>query len=71
MYANIFSTEAESRDINIIINLMKKIYILHEKYSELLQNTHRQKLAKYLKYIGFDNLAYSLCPQVDSIKNII
>ncbi|XP_023386535.1 probable ATP-dependent RNA helicase DDX60 [Pteropus vampyrus] len=65
--------EAESRDINIIINLMKKIYILHEKYSELLQNTHRQKLAKYLKYIGFDNLAYSLCPQVqesDTKKDI-
>ncbi|XP_036089514.1 probable ATP-dependent RNA helicase DDX60 isoform X2 [Rousettus aegyptiacus] len=56
--------EGESRDISIIINLMKKVHILHEKYSELLQNTHRRKLAKYLKYIGFDNLAYSLCPQV-------
>lgn len=65
-----FSTEGESRDISIIINLMKKVHILHEKYSELLQNTHRRKLAKYLKYIGFDNLAYSLCPQVDSKENI-
>lgn len=71
MYVNIFSTEAEPRDISIIINLMKKVHILHEKYSELLQNTHRQKLAKYLKYIGFDNLAYSLCPQVDTIEKII
>uniref|UniRef100_A0A5F5PGH7 DExD/H-box helicase 60 n=1 Tax=Equus caballus TaxID=9796 RepID=A0A5F5PGH7_HORSE len=59
-------TEAESRDISIIINLMKRIHIIHEKYSELLQNTHRQKLAKYLRYIGFDNLAHSLYPQVDS-----
>uniref|UniRef100_A0A9L0SQV0 DExD/H-box helicase 60 n=1 Tax=Equus caballus TaxID=9796 RepID=A0A9L0SQV0_HORSE len=58
-------TEAESRDISIIINLMKRIHIIHEKYSELLQNTHRQKLAKYLRYIGFDNLAHSLYPQVD------
>nr|XP_044622932.1 probable ATP-dependent RNA helicase DDX60 isoform X3 [Equus asinus] len=57
-------TEAESRDISIIINLMKRIHIIHEKYSELLQNTHRQKLAKYLRYIGFDNLAHSLYPQV-------
>uniref|UniRef100_A0A8C4MUC3 DExD/H-box helicase 60 n=1 Tax=Equus asinus TaxID=9793 RepID=A0A8C4MUC3_EQUAS len=56
-------TEAESRDISIIINLMKRIHIIHEKYSELLQNTHRQKLAKYLRYIGFDNLAHSLYPQ--------
>uniref|UniRef100_A0A9L0SM86 DExD/H-box helicase 60 n=1 Tax=Equus caballus TaxID=9796 RepID=A0A9L0SM86_HORSE len=51
-------------DISIIINLMKRIHIIHEKYSELLQNTHRQKLAKYLRYIGFDNLAHSLYPQV-------
>uniref|UniRef100_A0A671EJ15 DExD/H-box helicase 60 n=1 Tax=Rhinolophus ferrumequinum TaxID=59479 RepID=A0A671EJ15_RHIFE len=56
--------EAESRDISIIINLMKRIHVIYEKYSELLQNTHRQKLAKYLKYIGFDNLAQSLSPQL-------
>ncbi|XP_035887876.1 probable ATP-dependent RNA helicase DDX60 [Phyllostomus discolor] len=56
--------EAVSGDINIIINLMKRIHIIHEKHSELLQNTHRQKIAKYLKYIGFDNLAHLLCPQV-------
>ncbi|XP_066243836.1 probable ATP-dependent RNA helicase DDX60 isoform X2 [Saccopteryx leptura] len=56
--------EAESRDISIIITLMKRIHTIHEKYSELLQNIHRQKLAKYLKYIGFDNLAHSLNPQV-------
>ncbi|KAM8765093.1 putative ATP-dependent RNA helicase DDX60 [Rhynchonycteris naso] len=56
--------EAESRDISIIITMMKRIHTIHEKYSELLQNIHRQKLAKYLKYIGFDNLAHSLYPQV-------
>ncbi|XP_074194396.1 putative ATP-dependent RNA helicase DDX60 isoform X2 [Rhinolophus sinicus] len=56
--------EAESRDISIIINLMKRIHVIYEKYSELLQKTHRQKLAKYLKYIGFDNLAQSLSPQL-------
>ncbi|XP_062055394.1 probable ATP-dependent RNA helicase DDX60 isoform X2 [Lepus europaeus] len=55
--------EAESKDINVVIQMMKRIHILHEKYSELLQKTHRQKLAKYLKYIGFDNLAHTLCPQ--------
>ncbi|XP_037382592.2 probable ATP-dependent RNA helicase DDX60 [Talpa occidentalis] len=61
---NCLKPEAESKDINIIINLMKRIHIIHEKYSEQLQNTHRQKLAKYLKYIGFGNLAYSVCHQV-------
>lgn len=50
---------------------MKRIHVIYEKYSELLQNTHRQKLAKYLKYIGFDNLARSLSPQVDAIENIM
>ena len=44
---------------------MKRIHIIHEKHSELLENTHRQKIAKYLKYIGFDNLAHLLCPQVE------
>ncbi|XP_049719778.1 probable ATP-dependent RNA helicase DDX60 [Elephas maximus indicus] len=56
--------EAESKDVNIIIQMMKRIHVIHDKYSELLQNSHRQKLAKYLKYVGFDNLAHSLCPQV-------
>ncbi|CAK6445819.1 unnamed protein product [Pipistrellus nathusii] len=53
----------ESRDMNIVINLMKRIHIIHQKYSELLKNTDKQKLAKYLKYVGFDNLAHSLYPQ--------
>ncbi|ELK37299.1 Putative ATP-dependent RNA helicase DDX60 [Myotis davidii] len=55
--------ETESKDMNIIINLMKRIHIIHEKHSELLKNTDRRKLAKYLKYVGFDNLAHSLYPQ--------
>ncbi|KAG8504604.1 putative ATP-dependent RNA helicase DDX60 [Galemys pyrenaicus] len=62
---NCLKPEAESKDINIIINLMKRIHIVHEKYSEQLQNTHRQNLAECLKDIGFGNLAYSLCPQVN------
>ncbi|XP_057576651.1 probable ATP-dependent RNA helicase DDX60 [Hippopotamus amphibius kiboko] len=55
--------EAESKDISIVTNMMKRIHSICEKYSELLQKTHQQKLAKYLKYIGFDNLAHSLRPQ--------
>ncbi|KAK1343074.1 hypothetical protein QTO34_015846 [Cnephaeus nilssonii] len=54
----------ESRDMNIVINLMKRIHIIYQKYSELLKNTDQRKLAKYLKYVGFDNLAHSLYPQV-------
>ncbi|XP_006896731.1 PREDICTED: probable ATP-dependent RNA helicase DDX60-like [Elephantulus edwardii] len=55
--------EVKSKDLSIIILMMKRIHIIHDKYTELLQNIHRQKLAKYLKYIGFDNLAHLLCPQ--------
>ena len=62
------STDAESKDINIIIYLMKSNHIIHEKYPELLQKIHWQKLARYLKYVGFDNLAHSLCPQVNAIE---
>ncbi|XP_054984026.1 probable ATP-dependent RNA helicase DDX60 [Sorex araneus] len=60
--------EAESKDISIIINLMKRIHIIHEKYPDQLQNNHRRKIAKYLKYIGFDNLAHTLYPQQDISK---
>lgn len=49
---------------------MKRVHIIHEKHSELLKNTDRRKLAKYLKYIGFENLAHSLYPQVGAIENI-
>ncbi|XP_006864613.1 PREDICTED: probable ATP-dependent RNA helicase DDX60-like [Chrysochloris asiatica] len=58
------NSDIDAKDINIIIQMMKRIHIIYGKYLELLQNAHRQKLAKYLKYIGFDNLAYSLCPQM-------
>lgn len=49
---------------------MKIIHIIYQKYSELLKNTDQRKLAKYLKYVGFDNLAHSLYPQVGAIENI-
>ncbi|XP_012580245.1 PREDICTED: probable ATP-dependent RNA helicase DDX60 [Condylura cristata] len=61
---NCSKQEAQSKDINIMINLMKRIHIIHEKYSEQLQNAHRQKLFKYLECIGFGKLAYS-CLQVE------
>lgn len=50
---------------------MKRIHIIHEKYSDQLQNTHRKKLAKYLKYIGFDNLAQTIYPQVQNIDSVL
>ncbi|KAM9607634.1 LOW QUALITY PROTEIN: putative ATP-dependent RNA helicase DDX60 [Trichechus inunguis] len=56
-------SEAETKDVSIIIQMMKRIHVIRDKYSELLQNSHRQKLA-YLKYNRFDNLAHSFCPQV-------
>ncbi|XP_055970315.1 probable ATP-dependent RNA helicase DDX60 [Sorex fumeus] len=62
---------AESKDLSIVINIMKRIHIIHEKYLDQLQNTHRQKIAKYLKYIGFDNLAHSLCPQISGTEQDI
>ncbi|XP_075467930.1 putative ATP-dependent RNA helicase DDX60 isoform X3 [Ascaphus truei] len=50
----------EQRDINIAVEIMKKIQTILSKHQEMLQRKDQKKIAKYLKYLGFENLARSL-----------
>uniref|UniRef100_A0A6I8PHL2 Helicase ATP-binding domain-containing protein n=1 Tax=Ornithorhynchus anatinus TaxID=9258 RepID=A0A6I8PHL2_ORNAN len=63
-------SEEKSKDLDIAVQVMQRIHTIYGKYQEHLQKTHLQKLAKYLKYLGFDNLACSLSSQVSSDKEI-
>lgn len=49
------------KDLNIAVQMMKRIYSLLEKYPELLQEEDQMLIAKCLIYLGFDELASSLC----------
>uniref|UniRef100_A0A6I8NCR5 DExD/H-box helicase 60 n=1 Tax=Ornithorhynchus anatinus TaxID=9258 RepID=A0A6I8NCR5_ORNAN len=63
-------SEEKSKDLDIAVQVMQRIHTIYGKYQEHLQKTHLQKLAKYLKYLGFDNLACSLSSQKGSDKEI-
>lgn len=43
---------------------MRRIHILLEKYHDLLEKQHLQKLTRYLRLLGFENLACTLSGQV-------
>ncbi|XP_067407878.1 probable ATP-dependent RNA helicase DDX60 [Emydura macquarii macquarii] len=59
----------KSRDLSIAVQVMRRVHILLEKYQELLKKAHVQKLARCLKYLGFENLACSLSSQVTETDN--
>lgn len=54
--------DKSKRDLNIAIEMMRRIQSLMVKYPELLQETDRQFIAKCLSYLGFHKLAKSLYP---------
>ncbi|NWW55221.1 DDX60 helicase, partial [Pedionomus torquatus] len=54
-----------SKDLNQAVEVMRRIHILLEKYQDLLEKPHLQKLAKYLRLLGFENLACSLPGQTE------
>uniref|UniRef100_K7E351 DExD/H-box helicase 60 n=1 Tax=Monodelphis domestica TaxID=13616 RepID=K7E351_MONDO len=58
------STEENPKDINIAVQLMKRVHMILGKYPQFMKERHRKKLAKCLKYLGFDNLAESLYSEV-------
>ncbi|XP_059230191.1 probable ATP-dependent RNA helicase DDX60 isoform X2 [Mustela nigripes] len=63
-----------TKDLNIAVQMMKRIHSLMEKYPELLQEADQQLIAKCLKYLGFDELAtsfYSTQVARDDIKKKI
>ncbi|XP_008683839.2 probable ATP-dependent RNA helicase DDX60 isoform X1 [Ursus maritimus] len=51
-----------TKDLNIAVQMMRRIHSLMEKYPELLREADQQLIAKCLKYLGFDELASSLYP---------
>ncbi|XP_012580452.1 PREDICTED: probable ATP-dependent RNA helicase DDX60 [Condylura cristata] len=51
-----------SKDLNIAVQMMKRIHSLMEKYTEFLQESDQQFVAKCLMYLGFEELANSLSP---------
>ncbi|NXJ65121.1 DDX60 helicase, partial [Rostratula benghalensis] len=50
----------KSKDLNKAVEVMKRIHILLEKYQDFLEKPHLQKLTRYLRLLGFENLACSL-----------
>uniref|UniRef100_A0A8C8RUS1 DExD/H-box helicase 60 n=1 Tax=Pelusios castaneus TaxID=367368 RepID=A0A8C8RUS1_9SAUR len=61
--------DKKSRDLRIAVQVMRRVHILLEKYQELLKKSHVQKLARCLKYLGFENLAHSLSNQITENDN--
>uniref|UniRef100_A0A8B9SFL6 DExD/H-box helicase 60 n=1 Tax=Anas platyrhynchos TaxID=8839 RepID=A0A8B9SFL6_ANAPL len=47
------------------VQLMRRIHILLEKYQDLLEKSHLQKLTQCLRLLGFENLACSLSEKSD------
>ncbi|NXP18038.1 DDX60 helicase, partial [Scytalopus superciliaris] len=59
----------KSKDLSKAVQVMRRIHILLEKYGDLLEKPHLQELTKYLKLIGFENLACSLSGQTGESSN--
>ncbi|KAM6401302.1 putative ATP-dependent RNA helicase DDX60 isoform 2-T2 [Pluvialis apricaria] len=53
----------KSRDLSKAVEVMRRIHVLLEKYQDLLEKPHLQKLTRYLRLLGFENLACSLSGQ--------
>ncbi|KAM8808190.1 putative ATP-dependent RNA helicase DDX60 [Eudromia elegans] len=52
------------KDLSIAVQVMRRIHILLEKYQDLLEKSHLEKLSRCLRRLGFLNLACSLSGQV-------
>ncbi|KFW71861.1 putative ATP-dependent RNA helicase DDX60, partial [Pygoscelis adeliae] len=53
----------KSKDLSKAVQVVRRIHILLEKYQDLLEKPHLQKLTRYLRLLGFENLACSLSGQ--------
>ncbi|XP_012372157.2 probable ATP-dependent RNA helicase DDX60 [Octodon degus] len=59
-----------TKDLNIAVQMMKRIHSLMDKYSEVLQDADRQLISRCLQYLGFDKLASSLNTDQDSVNDV-
>lgn len=57
------------KDLNIAVQMMKRIHSLMEKYPELIKEADQNFIARCLKYLGFDELASSLYPTQVMFQN--
>ncbi|XP_057275202.1 probable ATP-dependent RNA helicase DDX60 isoform X2 [Pezoporus wallicus] len=53
----------KEKDLGKAVQVMRRIHILLEKYQDMLEKPHLEKLTKCLRYLGFENLACSLYGQ--------
>ncbi|NXN73461.1 DDX60 helicase, partial [Himantopus himantopus] len=59
----------KSKDLSQAVEVMRRIHVLLEKYQDLLEKPHLQKLTRYLRLLGFENLACSLSGQTEEISD--
>uniref|UniRef100_A0A663DPN7 DExD/H-box helicase 60 n=1 Tax=Aquila chrysaetos chrysaetos TaxID=223781 RepID=A0A663DPN7_AQUCH len=59
----------KSKDLRKAVQVMRRIHILLEKYQDLLEKQHLQKLTRYLRLLGFENLACSLSDSTGESNN--
>ncbi|EMP28916.1 Putative ATP-dependent RNA helicase DDX60 [Chelonia mydas] len=50
------------KDINVAVEVMRRIHSLLEKYKDVMEKTDYQKIVRCLRYFGFDNLTCTLDP---------
>ncbi|NXF95120.1 DDX60 helicase, partial [Eubucco bourcierii] len=55
----------KSKDLSKAVQVMRRIHILLDKYQDLLEKPHLQKLTTCLRLLGFKNLACSLSGQTE------
>ncbi|XP_042727098.1 probable ATP-dependent RNA helicase DDX60 [Lagopus leucura] len=55
---------SKPEDLSSAVQVMRRIHILLEKYQDLLEKSHLQKLSQYLQLLGFENLACTLTGQM-------
>ncbi|XP_055970196.1 probable ATP-dependent RNA helicase DDX60 isoform X2 [Sorex fumeus] len=58
------------KDLNIAVQMMRRIHSLLEKYPELLHKEDQKLIARCLKYLGFNELSSFLCPPQVTGDNI-
>ncbi|NXJ15303.1 DDX60 helicase, partial [Odontophorus gujanensis] len=51
-------------DLSSAVQVMRRIHVLLERYQDLLEKSHLQKLSHYLQLLGFENLACTLSGQM-------
>ncbi|OCT99648.1 hypothetical protein XELAEV_18005430mg [Xenopus laevis] len=63
------SMHKKKKDLNIAVEIMKKIQTLQNKYKDVMTKEDQQMIAKCLSYLGFENLACTLpCSMVTNTQ---